>query len=426
MDSNNDSEKAAAAWLARRIGEGWTAADESSFNAWLQASTRNRVAFIRVNAAWQEAGRLKALGAGLQSGIVPAPGEWQLTPFFDAAPSTAAASIDAPPVRPSSAAPNNANGSGPSRESNGANGQVPSRASNNANGQVPSRTSNGANGLVPSRESNGANGLDSSSVSGDANGLGRSSAKARRSRAPRWQAIAACALLGVLGIAGYLWPTGPSYHTPVGGVARVPISDGSNVTLNTDSRIRVVLTDTERHVDIERGEAFFEVAKDAARPFVVSAGNKRVIAVGTKFSVRRDGEDVYVVVTEGRVRVEDDRAASAPPTQLAAGNVATASTAGVLVQEKPLPEAEEYLSWRSGYLVFRDRALVEAVNEFNRYNTRQLVIDDPSLATLRIGGNFRATNVDGFARLLEQGYPVRIERRDDGAVLLIKAESIDR
>ncbi len=93
----------------------------------------------------------------------------------------------------------------------------------------------------------------------------------------------------------------------------------------------------------------------------------------------------------------------------------------VLVQQKPLPEAEEYLSWRSGYLVFRDRALSEAVNELNRYNTRQLVIDDPSLATLRIGGNFRSRNVDGFARLLEQGggaIRCRVERRDDGAVLI--------
>ncbi|WP_129778125.1 FecR family protein [Peristeroidobacter soli] len=356
MDSNNDSEKTAAVWLARRVGEGWTDADESSFNEWLQASTRNRVAFIRVNAAWQEAGRLKALGAGLPSGTVPGTGEWQLTPFFDAA-STAAAASDASPVRPTA----------------------------------------------------------------DASGSGQSAPAARRSRAPRWQAMAACALLSVLTIGWFLWPAGPSYHTPVGGVARVPIADGSNVTLNTDSRIRIVLSDTERHVDIERGEAFFEVAKDATRPFVVSAGNKRVIAVGTKFSVRREGDDVHVVVTEGRVRVEDNRAASAPPTQLAAGNVATASPAGVLVQQKPLPEAEEYLSWRSGYLVFRDRALAEAVTEFNRYNTRQLVIGDPSLATLRIGGNFRATNVDGFARLLEQGYPVRIERRDD--VLSIEPEA---
>ncbi|HEY5758358.1 MAG TPA: FecR domain-containing protein [Steroidobacter sp.] len=335
MDSNNGSEKAAAAWLARRVGENWTDSDEAVFNQWLHASTRNRVAFIRVNAAWREADRLKALGAGLPTGATPAPGEWQLSPFFD----------------------------------------TPQPA------------------------------------------------KLRRKLATRWQAIAACSLLGVLGIAGYLWPTGPSYRTPIGGVARVPIADGSNVTLNTDSRIRVVLTDTERHVEIERGEAFFEVAKDAARPFVVSAGNKRVVAVGTKFSVRRDGEDVRVVVTEGRVRVEGDSTASAPPTQLGVGDVATASVAGVLVQQKPLPVAEEYLSWRSGYLVFRDRALADAVNEFNRYNTRQLVIDDPTVATLRIGGNFRATNVDGFARLLEQGYPVSVERRDDGAVLAIRAQS---
>lgn len=341
MDSNNDSEKAAAAWLARRVGEAWSDADESALDQWLNASTRNRVAFIRVKAAWQEAARLKALGAGRPAGVMPATGEWQLSPFFDAAQPAPAASVT----------------------------------------------------------------------------------ESRRRSKTHWQAIAAGVLLTVLSIGWYLWPAGPSYQTPVGGVARVPIADGSNVTLNTDSRIRIMLTETQRHVEIERGEAFFEVAKDATRPFVVAAGDKRVIAVGTKFSVRRDGDDVFVVVTEGRVRVEGGRTPAAPPAQLAAGSVATASADGVLVQEKPLPEAEEYLSWRSGYLIFRNRALADAVAEFNRYNIRQIVIEDPAVAALRIGGNFRATNVDGFARLLEEGYPVQIERRDGGAVLLVKSES---
>jgi len=97
-----------------------------------------------------------------------------------------------------------------------------------------------------------------------------------------------------------LAPGGTRYSTPVGEIASVPMRDGSKVTLNTDSQIRVTLTDSERRVDLKYGEAFFEVSKDPKRPFVVNAGGKRVIAVGTQFSVRRDANDIQVVVTEGR------------------------------------------------------------------------------------------------------------------------------
>jgi transmembrane sensor len=94
--------------------------------------------------------------------------------------------------------------------------------------------------------------------------------------------------------------SGPDYKTPVGGLAAVPMTDGSRVTLNTDSAIRVQLTNSTRQIQLDRGEAFFEVAKDSHRPFIVSAGTKRVIAVGTKFAVRRNGDDIQIVVTARR------------------------------------------------------------------------------------------------------------------------------
>jgi transmembrane sensor len=335
---------AASAWLIRRDSESWSAADQACLEEWLNASTLNRVAFLRLELAWEDAARLKALGAGISGDTPPPPGHWNLTPFFD--PTTP----DSRPVR--------------------------------SEGSVR---------------------------------LGRR----------RLRFVAVSALLLVIGGGAYLGlaPNGELYATPIGGLASVPMADGSLVTLNTDSQIRIALTDIERRVELGHGEAFFEVSKDAARPFVVRAGNKRVIAVGTKFSVRREGNEVQVVVTEGKVRVEDGapargyRNGGSADVFLTPGSIARADDSGVLVQRKTLPEAEQQLSWRVGVLMFRDQSLGDAAAEFNRYNVRKIVIREPAVAALKIEGNFRATNVEAFVRLLESGFPVRAERQADQIVV---------
>jgi transmembrane sensor len=195
----------------------------------------------------------------------------------------------------------------------------------------------------------------------------------------------------------------------------VPMLDGSKVTLNTNSQLRVALSDSVRRVELHRGEAFFEVAKDSQRPFYVEVGTKRVIAVGTRFSVRREGDDIEVVVTEGKVRVEDN--AASEPLFLTPGAIARTAEAGVLVQQKSVAEAETHLSWRNGVLMFRDQDLGAAAAEFNRYNVRQIVIDDPAVAALRVEGNFKATNLDAFVRLVESGFQVRATFQDDRIIL---------
>lgn len=208
------------------------------------------------------------------------------------------------------------------------------------------------------------------------------------------------------------------YSTPVGKVTQIPMTDGSHVTLNTDSRIRVSVTATTRAVELQRGEAFFEVAKDPLRPFIVKAGNQRIIAVGTRFSVRRDGNEAEVIVTEGRVRVETEGAGpSALPVSLPAGSVAHATQSGTLVMSEPVAQAEELLSWRSGVLVFHDSTLAEAAAEFNRYTTRKIVIRNSNVAEMRVSGTFKATNAEAFVRLLEHGYPIRSEVLGEEIVL---------
>lgn len=239
----------------------------------------------------------------------------------------------------------------------------------------------------------------------------------------RLRALAASVLLAaVLGVAWYWWPINV-YETPVGGMASVPIVDGSRVLLNTDTQIKVAITATERLVELKHGEAFFEVAKDASRPFIVAAGSRRVVAVGTAFAVRRDAEDIQVVVTEGVVRVESAESSSASGKQGAAekvltpGSIARFNRGAVLAQANQLPEAEERIAWRSGTVVFRDVTLAEAVAEFNRYNTRKIVIEDPAATEYTVGGSFSTIKVDAFLRLVERAYPIRVHFKEDLIVL---------
>ena len=247
------------------------------------------------------------------------------------------------------------------------------------------------------------------------------------SRAPqgaRRRAIAAAAILLVF-IAAAAWkllPSSAAYETDVGAVEAVPLLDGSRVTLNTDSRIKVDLTQAERSVNLTRGEAYFEVAKDPRRPFVVRVGDERVIAVGTSFSVRRDADGVRVFVTEGTVRVEEGSAGQQPyaVAQLRPGSIAHAVADGVVFQTRSVADVEQLLTWRAGYLVFDHTPLVEAVAEFNRYNRRQIVIADSQVATIRIGGNFRATNVEAFLRLVESDFPI-VSSVQGGRIILTGA-----
>jgi len=342
-------EEAAARWFARRQSGVWTATDQTQFDAWLEAATANRIQYIRIATAWENSARLKALGAGIPAGVIPARGSWGEQRFSRNAPSS----------------------------------------------------------------------------------LER--ARLRGTKSIRFFALAASALL-LFACGWYVYTSGllnsHRYSTPVGGIDTVALNDGSRVILNTDSRIRVELGARERHIALNRGEAFFEVAHDPKRPFVVQAGDVLVIAVGTKFSVRRDRKDIQVVVTEGKVRVDtsagrDSGAGTAREIAheifLTAGNIARTAKDEMLVRQSAAPEAEKFLSWRKGYVNFDNTALADAVAEFNRYNTRKIFIGDPRIAAIRIGGNFRSNNVEAFLWLLQSGFPISVEQ--DGDRIVLKASA---
>lgn len=321
---------AAAAWVIRRSREAWAESDQKNLDSWLNESMLHRVAYLRLEAVWQQTARLNALSAGIPAGVIPPPGSWK---------------------------------------------------------SVHSRNSS----IMEARS------------------------EERASFAKRWIALAASLVVAVL--AGAYWVfihvEGPDqYATLVGGLQTVRLADGSEVTLNTNTHLRAYLRDPERRIELDSGEAYFVVAKDPSRPFVIRVADKKVTAVGTQFSVRRTVSEVRVLVTDGRVELSLSGTPEAPTT-LDAGTLARTVNSEILVRRVSKAEAEELLSWRSGFLTFRDTSLADALAEFNRYQFRKLVIEDPSLATIKIGGKFRVNNLDAFLSLLQEGFPITVESTED-------------
>lgn len=255
----------------------------------------------------------------------------------------------------------------------------------------------------------------------------------RRSRAALWLPLSAAAAL-VLAVAWWrLAPPSPEtrYATGPHQVERVALPDGSVVTLNGSSEIRVRYEGAERRVALAAGEAHFAVAADPARPFLVTAEGVTARAVGTAFSVRVAAAAVEVVVSEGKVRLLDTRApvlaapVEPPAPLLEAGDRAVVSRAAA--RRTPTvtrlePQAlRETLAWQQEMLVFADTPLREVIAQFNRHNRLQLRLGEPELGERLIGGTFAVGNVASFVTLLERGGDLTLERNGEGEVILRKA-----
>lgn len=203
------------------------------------------------------------------------------------------------------------------------------------------------------------------------------------------------------------------FDTPVGGRREIGLPDGSLIELNTATVLKTSVTDTHREVWLNEGEAYFEVKHREAVPFIVHAGPKTVTVLGTRFVVRRQGNDVTVSVVEGRVRVEDvgaNQDEHVAMMTVTAGDVVFAAGNSTLLVPNQQRRVERSLAWRDGLLRFDQTPLRDAVAEFNRYNKRQLVIEDAAVGDVRIGGTIQASNVQSFTRLLHDAYGLRIER----------------
>jgi transmembrane sensor len=228
--------------------------------------------------------------------------------------------------------------------------------------------------------------------------------------------IAAAGIVAWVGAYHLGWK---SYETGVGGREEIALSDGSTVDLNTNTELTTRITGSRRDIMLARGEALFHVAHDSTRPFYVTAGGAVVRAVGTAFSVRiRDPEHIDVLVAEGRVAVgapgteanfeNPNLLASAP--KVSAGEAASVRRNTVSVRTLPSKDdITRKLQWTAGHLAFQGETLDDAVQEFNRYNQRQITVADPSLLQLQMGGNFVTTDPDSFVASLQRLYGIQVQ-----------------
>ncbi len=206
------------------------------------------------------------------------------------------------------------------------------------------------------------------------------------------------------------------YETGIGEQRTVILDDGTRVSLNTDSRLRVDLDARQRTVHADDGEALFEVARDPQRPFVVSARGSEIVAAGTVFDVRlssdRGSHDEALAVTliEGQLTVRraagdgPDDVAPPKPLSMQPGErislvrspVGSGAAPTLKVDRPPI---DEVVAWKRGEAVFEDVSLADAVAEMNRYNRTQIVLlGGPSVANLRVSGMFRTGDAANFAQ----------------------------
>ncbi len=206
------------------------------------------------------------------------------------------------------------------------------------------------------------------------------------------------------------------YATGVGDIRRVDLRDGSILTLDTNSAVRVRFGEAKREVELMQGRARFQVAHDASHPFVVKAAGRTVTALGTVFDVRLASDAMNVVLVDGRVKIADPTGAGASAI-MDRGHEMVVPASGTW-RETAIDPAQASI-WTGGHLAFNDAPLSQVVAEMNRYSTRRFVIADAGLAARPIGGVFRAGDEKTLAVALEAGRIARISVQPNGDNLIV-------
>jgi transmembrane sensor len=208
--------------------------------------------------------------------------------------------------------------------------------------------------------------------------------------------------------------------TETGEQRSVTLDDGTRVSLNTNTRLSVHYTKSERQIRLETGEAFFDVAKNPHRPFVVLAGNQSVIALGTSFMVRRDEGVVDVTLVEGKVTVTTEDVSDTLVTPPANGQVLAPGERLRIAGARPTldrPSIDALTAWRRGEVVLDHTRLADAVDEMNRYSREKLIISAPGSGDILVSGIFRAGDSARFARAIADTYHLRIMEEPSRIVL---------
>lgn len=232
-----------------------------------------------------------------------------------------------------------------------------------------------------------------------------------------------------------------NYVTKVGERKVINLPDGSEVTLNTDSRVMVDYADDQRRLMLIKGQAFFDVVNDESRPFMVDAGERSITALGTKFDVHKSGFDLNVSVLEGTVGIHPGETLWLPSartdeldtnyssanegiTQYRVNNGLEVSFkgdfrgGGAEISVAALDDRDRLSSWRYGLIRFDDVSLYDAIRELNRYTTHEVVIRDHRVMDLKVSGIFQVDNIELSLGIFEEILPVKVIRYSDRTVIV--------
>ena len=246
-------------------------------------------------------------------------------------------------------------------------------------------------------------------------------ARRRGFRPPAWLrgsrvgwSVALASIAAVVATVFTLDQMSPTYATEPTEQRVIRLADGSRVHLNVGSKMRVQFRGDERRIVLSRGEAFFDVAHDAARPFIVDAGGADIRALGTKFDVRRDNGQVQVTLVEGVVRVNRDAGKEAwtlaPNQQL--------TVVGGQATKRSLADAAPTTSWTTGRLTFRETPLAAAVAEVNRYSDRKVALDGADLSERLVSGVFDVGDTESFVKGVTMVFDLRATTAPGGSIRL--------
>jgi transmembrane sensor len=216
-----------------------------------------------------------------------------------------------------------------------------------------------------------------------------------------------------------------TFATDPGEQRILTLSDGTQVTMNANSRLLVQFDSHVRRVVLAEGEASFDVTKHQVRPFSVVIGDRKVVALGTSFMVRRDepsGSAFTVTLLEGRVAVEPLSLPDVLPEQSAAAvrllrPGERLRYAGHAPETVDSPSIEKVTAWRRGLLIFDDVSLSEAAAEFNRYGPVKITIGDADIGKIRVGGVFKIGDPADFAQVVANAHNLRIINRSGEIIM---------
>jgi transmembrane sensor len=205
-----------------------------------------------------------------------------------------------------------------------------------------------------------------------------------------------------------------TYETKIGEQKHVSLTDGSKIFLNASTKLTISISDAERNASLIYGRANFDIAADAKRPFVVSAGDRQIVSHGSRFDVGSNGDQVQIVLTQGAAYFQNMGGAASSGKALGAGDRLLFNGTSVRIDR---PRIAPLVAWQSGTAIFDDSLLSDAVREMNLYSQTKLEIVDARAGRLHVSGIYRVGDNAAFARSIAKFLPVRFSQQGDRVIL---------